>query len=162
MQRWIDELSRWLGRVSALLLVAIVLLQFGIVVLRYAFGIGFIQMQEMVAYIFGVIVLLGIPLALLEDQHVRVDVFRRKRAGRVNRMLDRAAILFLLVPTYGSCLYFGWPLIEYSWSIREGSVETGGLPGLYLVKSALVVLCVQMILQGLSLLYKGTDSSRGR
>jgi TRAP-type mannitol/chloroaromatic compound transport system permease small subunit len=44
--------------------------------------------------------------------------------------------------------------LSYSWSIREGAVETGGLGGVYLVKTMLPVAAALTILQGLALVLR--------
>jgi TRAP-type mannitol/chloroaromatic compound transport system permease small subunit len=49
-------------------------------------------------------------------------------------------VLFTL-PVFGLMLWNAWPLAAASWAIFEGSRETGGLPGLFLVKSTIVVMC---------------------
>lgn len=71
--------------------------------------------------------------------------------------MDRVGILALLFPVFGLTLYSVWPDILYSWSIREGSTETGGLAGLYLVKTCLPISCVLMMIQGMAILARRQD-----
>ena len=52
-----------------------VLMQFAIVVGRYAFGLNSIALQESVLYMHATLFMLGAGYTLLVDQHVRVDVF---------------------------------------------------------------------------------------
>ncbi len=44
------------------------------------------------------------------------------------------------------------PDLIYSWSIREGAIETGGLGGVFLVKTAIPLSGALMILQGIAVL----------
>lgn len=124
--------------------------QFCVVVLRYVFGVGFIELQDAVAYSFAALVVLGLPVAQALDAHVRVDVFRAKQSGRVRAWFDRVGIVAFLIPVFGLTIWWVWPDVAYSWSIRERSVETGGLPGLFLIKTTLPLACALMILQGLA------------
>ncbi len=124
-------------------------------ILRYVFGVGFIELQDAVAYAFAALVVLSVPGAQASDTHVRVDVLRGGQVPWLRDLTDRAGIIGLLLPVYGLTIWYVWPDIAYSWSIREGSVETGGLPGLFVVKSALPLACALMILQGLARLAQG-------
>lgn len=145
-----------LHRVTALAcqtLLAILLAgQLAVVILRYVFGVGFIELQDAVAYSFAALVVLGLPVAMAEDAHVRVDVFRAGQGPRARAWTDRVGIVAFLIPVFGLTLWHVWADIVFSWSIREGSRETGGLPGLFLVKTALPLACGLMILQGLAAL----------
>jgi TRAP-type mannitol/chloroaromatic compound transport system permease small subunit len=148
--------ANWLHRLNAIicgiLLLTVFTGQMAVVTLRYAFSTGFLELQDIVAYAFAALVVLSVPLALRADRHVRVDVFRNNQSPARQRAIDRLAIVFLLLPVFVLTLYFAMPGILYSWSIREGSIETGGLPGYFIVKTALPTACILMVLQGLALL----------
>ncbi len=53
----IDRLNGWIGRASAWAVLAMVVVQFAIVVLRYAFGFGSLWMQEALHYLLAILVL---------------------------------------------------------------------------------------------------------
>ncbi|MFP3442117.1 hypothetical protein R0K18_30720, partial [Pantoea sp. SIMBA_133] len=74
------------------------------------------------------------------------------------RIADTVAVFLFLVPVFGLIIWADWADLAYSWSIREASVETGGLPGLFLVKTALPLGAAMMILQGIAMvLQPGAD-----
>ena len=145
--------------VCALLMVAIVVAQLLVVVLRYVFATGFLELQDTVAYAFAVLVVLSIPVALRADLHVRVDIFRERQTIATRRRFDRMAVAVLLIPVFGLTLVHAMPGVIYSWTIMEGSVETGGLPGYFLVKTALPLTCALMILQGVAAMLATGDRS---
>ncbi len=124
--------------------------------MRYLFAIGFIELQNFISYGFAVFSVLVIPLALRTDQHVRVDIFRARMTPKIMRRSDLIAIIALLLPVFGLTLWKSLPIVIYSWSIFEGSRDTGGLPGYFIVLTALPVMCVLMIVQGAAIL---TDKS---
>ncbi|MGB0659407.1 MAG: TRAP transporter small permease subunit [Mangrovicoccus sp.] len=132
------------------LLTLIVVGQLSVVILRYVFGIGFIELQEAVTYSFAALVVLAIPVAQHDDLHVRVDVLRDHQSPKTRHLIDRAALILLLIPVFGLTAWMVWPDVAYSWSIFEGSVEAGGLPGVFLVKSCLPLACVLMVIQGIA------------
>ncbi len=47
-------------------------------------------------------------------------------------------------------IWFAWPYTMRSWAILEGSREAGGLPLVFLLKSAILLFAGQMLLQGIS------------
>jgi TRAP-type mannitol/chloroaromatic compound transport system permease small subunit len=51
------------------------------------------------------------------------------------------------------CIFIFWASWEYvltSWSFEEGSPEAGGLPGVFLLKSLLLVMPTLLITQGIA------------
>lgn len=144
-------LHRINAAICHVLLAVLFVSQIVIVILRYAFGIGFLELQDLVSYSFAMLLVLSVPVALRLDRHVRVDVFRSRQSLPVRRRYDRFGIVFFLLPVFAMTLYFVMPQILYSWSIREGGLETGGLAGYFLVKTALPVACALVLLQGAAL-----------
>ena len=148
------RLARGLDRATraacAALLAALAVGQLAVVLLRYGFDTGFLPLQDAVAYAFAALVLLGLPVALAADRHVRVDVLRERQSARARRAWDAAAVGLLLVPAFALTLWHAWPEVAFAWRIREGARETGGLGGLYLLKTLVPVSAVLMIVQGLA------------
>lgn len=123
--------------------------QLAMVLMRYLLGVGFVELQDAVSYSFAVLVALSVAVAFEADRHVRVDVFRQTWAERTNKWIDWAGNLVLALPVFGLMLWMAFPLVRSSWAILEGSRETGGLPGLFIVKTALVVLPALIVLMAL-------------
>ncbi|MFC7703465.1 TRAP transporter small permease subunit [Plastorhodobacter daqingensis] len=121
-----------------------------IVVLRYGFGMGFLRLQDLATYSFAIFLILSLPVCLARGGHVRVEVLSERMSPRYLRIADILALLFLLIPIFGLAIQAYWPELSYSWRIRERALETGGLPGLYLVKTVLPVAAALMILQGIA------------
>lgn len=146
----IDRLSAAIGRASAWLVLVVVLVQFVVVLLRYAFGTGSIQLQESIVYAHGFAFLLAAAWALKLDAHVRVDVFYRaaRTDARRRALVDLLGTLFLLLPMAGLILWMSLPYVLRSWAIFEGSQETAGLPFVFLLKTAIPVFALLLILQG--------------
>ena len=136
------------------LVAVLVMCEVAIVLLRYVYGIGFLQLQDLALYSFSILVVLSIVYGFGRNEHVRVDVFRERQGRRLKRQIDAVAIILLMIPYFALTLYWVWPDITYAWKITEGSRETGGLPGLFLVKTALPFVCILMIAQGIIVLIR--------
>ncbi len=145
--RWLDRLTLVLTGLLGALMIGVVLIT---VVLRYGFGTGSIKLQDFANYSFAVFLILSVPLALARDVHVRVEVFSERLGPRYLQMADALAWLFAIVPVFGLILWAGWKDVTFAWTVAEGSVTPGGLGGLYLVRTMLLVAAVLTIAQGLA------------
>lgn len=146
----IDRLNSTIGRAAAWLCLAVVTIQFTVVVLRYLFGIGSIWLQESIVYSHAALFLLAAAWTLRNDGHVRVDIFYSSASRRVKATVDLLGACLLLLPFAGAILYFSLPYVARSWSILEGSRETSGLPFVFLLKTLIPVFAIMLILQALS------------
>ncbi len=146
----IDWLNTRIGRAAAWLCLAVVALQFTVVVLRYLFGIGSIQLQESIIYSHAAMFLLVAAWTLKNDGHVRVDLFYASSGPRRKAIVDLVGALLLLIPFAVAILYFSWPYVTRSWTIFEGSREASGLPLLFVLKTLIPVFAAMLILQGMA------------
>lgn len=147
LARWSDRLTALACAAALAVLVATVL---AIVILRFGFDTGFIKLENLSGYAFAVLLILSVPYCLARGGHVRVDVLSERLPRAYLRRADLVALLAFLIPVFGLMVWAFLPDLRYSWSIREGSVETGGLGGVYLVKSMVAVAGGLMILQGIA------------
>jgi TRAP-type mannitol/chloroaromatic compound transport system permease small subunit len=144
LERFIDRLGRavaWLG-------LGMVVTTFGVVVLRYAFSVGSVALQEAVAYMHAALFMLGASYALLHDGHVRVDVLYRGWSLRARAWVDLAGTVLLLLPFCAFTLGVSFDYVASSWALLEGSAEAGGLPGVFLLKSLIPVMAALLVLAG--------------
>jgi TRAP-type mannitol/chloroaromatic compound transport system permease small subunit len=149
---WIDALNEHVGRVVSLLALLMVLVQFIVVLQRYVFGIGSIWMQESIVYMHGFLFMLVAGYTLLHNGHVRVDVFYRTMSSRAKAWVDLLGTIFLIWPLCYLIFIVSLPYVEASWAVREGSRETSGIQGVFILKSVILAFVVLLALQSLSLL----------
>jgi len=146
----IDYFTETIGKIIAWFTLIMVLLTFGIVVLRYGFNFGSIAIQESVLYFHGLVFMLGAAYTLKERGHVRVDIFYQKYSPYKKAVVDLFGTLFLLIPVCLFIFFISFNYVAISWQIREASPEAGGLPFVYLSKGLLLLLAVTLLLQGLA------------
>jgi TRAP-type mannitol/chloroaromatic compound transport system permease small subunit len=154
MARWADTVNERCGRAVAWLTVAMVLVTFVIVVLRYLFNMGWIAVQESVTYMHALVFMLGAAYTLKHDGHVRVDIFYQRMSLRARALVDLFGTVLLLAPFMIFILWTSWGYVADAWALREGSRETGGLPGVFLLKSVIPLMAGLMLLQGLALVLR--------
>jgi TRAP-type mannitol/chloroaromatic compound transport system permease small subunit len=160
--RAIDRLNHAVGRVAMWLALAMVLTQFAVVLLRYVFGLGFILLQEAVIYFHAVLFLLGAGYTLLHDGHVRVDILYRGASPRGRALVNLLGALFFLMPVCALIGLTALPYVEVSWGALEGSKETSGIPGVFVLKSFILVFVLLVGLEGVSLVLKNLLFLLGR
>ena len=138
------------GRGISWLTLAMVLLTFGIVVLRYGFNQGWIWLQESVTYLHAMVFMVAAAWAYQTDDHVRVDIFYRGNSPRYKNWVNLLGTVFFLVPFSVFLLVIGWDYVAASWSTMESSREAGGLPLVFLLKSLILILPALLLLQSWS------------
>jgi len=137
----------WSGRSISWLSLFLVLTTFTIVVLRYVFDSGSIALQETTTYLHASIFLVGMAYTLQQDAHVRVDIFYSRLSKRAKAWVDLSGAMFLLLPFMLFISWISWQYIAASWSVLEGSREAGGLPGVFLLKSLILIMTFLLSLQ---------------
>ena len=159
----LDRFSELTGKATAWLTLFMVVVTFIVVVMRYVFDAGLIWVQESVVWMHAVVFMLGAAYTLRDEEHVRVDVFYRTMSAQRRAWVDLIGVLIFLLPV---CVFLAWKSFDFvtqSWSIKEASRESGGLPYPFipLLKSVLLLMPVAVALQGLSLLLRSLRTIRG-
>ena len=147
---YIDIFTDRCGRLLAWLVLAMALLTTVVVLLRYGFNTGSIMAQEAVTYMHGCLFMLGAAYALKSGAHVRVDIFYRSFSERGRAWVNSLGGIVFLMPL---CAFIGvssWSYVTESWAILETSPEPGGIPAVFLLKSLLPLMAVNLFLQGLA------------
>lgn len=148
--RAIDRLNDSVGRLVSWLTLATVLICVTVVGLRYAVGVGFVWMQELYVWTHAMVFLLASGFASLRNAHVRVDIFYASATPRGKAWIDLLGTIFLLLPWLILVVWASWSYAASSWDIMEASVQNNGMPGVYILKSAIVAFAVLLGLQGLA------------
>jgi len=150
----IDRGNDVIGRSIAWLTVFMVVTQFTVVVLRYLFNVGWIAMQESILFMHAFVFLIGAAYTLRHDAHVRVDIFYHRMSARGKAWVDLLGSLLLLLPVCVFIFYMSWDYVTQSWTLMEGSREAGGLPGVFLLKTSMLIMPVLLGLQGIAMILK--------
>jgi TRAP-type mannitol/chloroaromatic compound transport system permease small subunit len=157
-----ESINEWLGRAISWLSLLMVLVTFTVVVLRYVFDLGWIWLQESVTFMHGALFLVGAAYTLKHDGHVRVDIFFQRLSPRMKAWIDMLGSLLLLMPVCLFIFVISWDYVVQSWSLQEGSREAGGLDGVYLFKSLILVMSGLLLMQGISTVIRCISCLLGR
>lgn len=130
---WLIRIGRWTSWLWVALLAVIVLN----VVLRYAFGEGRVEFEEIQWHLYATGFLLALGYALLTDSHIRVDVLHERFTPVQQAWVEFYGILLLLLPFVALVLYYAVPFVATSFALAEVSNAPGGLPFRWAIKAML-------------------------
>lgn len=146
----IDALNEHIGRVSAWLILGMVLITFFVVIMRYGFNFGRIAIQESITYLHAFVFMIAGAYTLKHNEHVRVDIFYQEMSLKNKAKIDFFGCIFLLLPFAGFITWISFDYVIKSWQVLEQSREAGGLPLVYLLKTLIPAMAILLFLQALS------------
>jgi TRAP-type mannitol/chloroaromatic compound transport system permease small subunit len=152
-RRFFAQVSRTISWVWIALIAVIVLN----VTMRYLFGEGRIEFEEIQWHLYAIGFLVGIATCMDSDDHVRVDVFHERMSLRSQAWVELYGLLLLYFPFVISALSFSLPFVSYSFAIAEVSDAPGGLPFHWVIKSFLSLSMLLLIVGGISRLSRVTS-----
>ncbi len=156
-----ERIAGGAGRLVMWLVLVMALVQFGVVILRYVFGINSIFMQEGVTYMHGAVFLIAAGYALLTDDHVRVDIFYRAASPKRKALVNFAGTYLFLFPVILIVLWTGSAYVGKAWSVQEGSTEQSGIQGVYLLKTLVPVFATLLAMAGFANAARAGETLRG-
>jgi len=149
----VDWVSKRLGWFASIAVLLTALISAGNAFVRYILDISSNGWLEIQWYLFAGIVMLGAPIVLALNEHVRVDLFYGRLKNRAPVYVDLFGLVFFLLPVMGLLTYLSWPLLVKMYVTHEMSNNAGGLvrwPAMLLLPLGFGL----MFLQGLSEIVK--------
>lgn len=123
----IDKAAEVLGKVAAWTVLAAALISAGNALVRYGLDMSSNGWLEVQWYLFAATVMLGAPLVLKHNEHVRVDIFYGKLKGKSPVWVDIGGLLVFLLPVMAILTWLSWPLFWSMFQSGERSLNAGGL-----------------------------------
>ncbi len=142
------------GKTFAWLALAIVCVCFTVVVQRYLFATSYVWMQDLYIWLNGAMFTAVAGFALLRDDHVRVDIFYRPAKIKTRATADLIGVILFLFPFTWIVYIYSMPFVQRAWSYQEASANVGGMPGLYILKSFVIVFAALIALQGVAMIIR--------
>lgn len=160
LSRGIDAFTRWTGkRLAWLILVAVVISAVNAIV-RKAFDTSSNSWLELQWVLFSIVFLLCAPWTLLDNEHIRIDIFNSMMPKKARNLVDVIGHAFFLLPLTIVMIITGVPFFQRSFHINEQSGNAGGLPQ-WPAKSLIMIAFAFLFVQGISELIKRIAVMRG-
>ncbi|WP_416878296.1 TRAP transporter small permease subunit [Litorimonas sp.] len=139
----IGEIIKW---VMPLMVISVVIAVFALSI----YGISSIWWDESVIYLHALGICLGVAPTYLAGEHVKVDIFFEKMDNRARALVEICGFYMLLAPVCIAVIWRSQSFVSFAWKSLEGSTNSGGIKGIYILKTALCVLFIMLLIQGFS------------
>jgi TRAP-type mannitol/chloroaromatic compound transport system permease small subunit len=162
IMRLINLMNRVMGNVFMWLSVTIVLVCFWVVLERYLFQTTRLWMQDLYPWMNGVMFTAVAGYALYRNDHVRVDIFFRPASTLRKAWMDLLGVFIFLMPFAYVVWTYTFTFVRRSIGLLEASANPGGMPGLFVLKSFILVFAVVIALQGVAMAIRSILIIAGR
>jgi TRAP-type mannitol/chloroaromatic compound transport system permease small subunit len=122
-----DWISEKFGVFASWTVLFAALISAGNAFVRYGFSWSSNSLMEVQWYLFAYTVMVGAPMVLKLNEHVRVDLIYGKLKGHGPVYVDLLGLLFFLLPVTAVLVYLCWPYFWQTLTSGEMSQNAGGL-----------------------------------
>ena len=157
LERVFDKFADFIGLITAIAMVLMILNVFYDVIMRYFFRSGSIAMQEMEWHLFSVIILLGVAYTLKEDGHVRVDLIYDRLTSKKKAMINMLGAMIFILPF---SILIGISSIDNAveaYQSMEISGDPGGLHYRWIVKAMIPLSFLLLIITNFGFFLKNLN-----
>jgi len=154
LDKLFEKLNKYLGNITATLMLLVMLNVFIDVVLRYFFHTGSIASQEMEWHLFSAMFLFGISYALQDESHVRVDFIYDNLSVKRKAMINIIGTILMLMPFSIFIAYGSYDFVFDAYDIGEISEDPGGLTNRWIIKGMIPLSFMTLVLSALGYLHK--------
>jgi len=130
----ITSIHQWIGRCLGSL-TAVMAILVAIIIVARMFNMGSTALQESVTYIHATIFMLCLGFAGTNHAHVRVDICYRKYSALTKSWVNLFGSILFLLPFSIFLTAISFDSAMHSWQMQESSINAGGLPFVFLLKS---------------------------
>ena len=81
---------------------------------------------------------------------MRVDIFYRGYSARTRAWINSVGAIVFLLPFCVFVIGASWQFVTDAWAIHEGSPDPGGIHAVFLLKTLIPLMAVNLLLQGLA------------
>jgi TRAP-type mannitol/chloroaromatic compound transport system permease small subunit len=144
-----DQISTWVGKAFAWLIVVLMLLVCAEVFKRYALNAPTAWIFDANNMLYGTLFMMGGAYTLAHDGHVRGDFFYGSLKPRTQASLDLVLYFMFFLPGIAALTWAGWTYFSESLAMHEQTFNATPIP-LYPFKFVIPVAGAIVLMQGLA------------
>ncbi len=144
-----DEISTWVGKAAAWLIVVLMLLVCAEVFKRYALNAPTAWIYDVNNMLYGTLFMLGGAYTLAHDGHVRGDFFYGNMKPRTQASVDVVMYVLFFIPGIAALTWAGWTYFQDSLAMREQTFNADPIP-LYPFKFIIPLAGGIVLMQGVA------------
>jgi TRAP-type mannitol/chloroaromatic compound transport system permease small subunit len=146
----IDELSTWVGKLFAWLIVVLMTVVCVEVFKRYILNAPTAWIFDLENMLYGTLFMMCGAYTLAQNAHVRGDFLYSSMRPRMQASLDLFLYILFFIPGIAALSYSGWIFFGESWRINEHSTVTANGPPVWQFKFVIPLAGVMVMIQGLA------------
>jgi TRAP-type mannitol/chloroaromatic compound transport system permease small subunit len=146
----IDEISTWVGKAAAWLIILLMAAVCVEVFKRYAMSMPTAWIFDLDNMLYGTTFMLCGAYTLAQNAHVRGDFLYSAMRPRTQASLDIVLYVVFFIPGIAALIYAGFDYASDSWRIAEHSNVTADGPPVYYFKSVIPLAGALVMLQGIA------------
>jgi TRAP-type mannitol/chloroaromatic compound transport system permease small subunit len=146
----IDDISTWLGKAAAWLIIALMMVVCAEVFKRYILNAPTAWIFDADNMLYGTLFMLAGAYTLAQNAHVRGDFLYSSMRPRTQAALDIALYVVFFIPGIAALIYAGYDYASASWRIAEHSTVTAEGPPVYPFKTIIPIAGILVMLQGVA------------
>jgi TRAP-type mannitol/chloroaromatic compound transport system permease small subunit len=144
----IDDVSTWIGKAAAWLIIGLMTLVCAEVFKRYMLNMPTAWIFDASNMLYGSLFMLCGAYTLAQNAHVRGDFLYSSMRPRTQAALDIILYIVFFLPGIAALVYAGYDYAALSWRIAEHSNVTADGPPVYHFKSVIPIAGALVMLQG--------------
>jgi TRAP-type mannitol/chloroaromatic compound transport system permease small subunit len=145
-----DRVSTWAGKLTAWLIIALMLVVCVEVFKRYILNSPDAWIYDINNMMYGTLFMMCGAYTLAQDAHVRGDFLYGSMKPRTQAWLDLGLYILFFLPGIAALVYAGVEYAGESWRIGEHSNVTADGPPVYHFKTVIPIAGALVMLQGLA------------
>src|SRR6188474_3416934 len=146
----IDEISTWVGKLAAWLIIALMTVVCIEVFKRYYLNAPTAWIFDGENMLYGTLFMLGGAYTLAQNAHVRGDFLYSSMRPRMQAWLDLVLYVVFFIPGIAALIYSGWVFAVESWTINEHSTVTANGPPVWQFKFMIPLAGTMVMIQGIA------------
>ena len=146
----IDEISTWVGKAAAWLIIVLMGVVCVEVFKRYIMNMPTSWIFDLDNMLYGSLFMLCGAYTLAQNAHVRGDFLYSSMRPRMQAWLDIALYAVFFIPGIAALIYAGFDYAADSWRIAEHSNVTADGPPVYHFKTVIPIAGALVMLQGVA------------
>lgn len=158
----IDHMNEWTGNWIRVLVYAFIGLVCVEVLLRYGFNHPTIYLPVIVTMTAAAMYALSFGNIMLQDGHVRIDIFSRLLSARGKAILEVIFGALFFFPIIGALCYSAAGWTWYAWSIDERSQQTFWYAPIGPIRTVVLIGLLLFLLQGVAVFVRNLHIIFGR
>jgi TRAP-type mannitol/chloroaromatic compound transport system permease small subunit len=157
--RALDPVAIWSGKLTAWLIIPMVLSLVYEVVARYVFDSPTLWAYDMTFMLYGSFFMLGSAYTLQCKGHIRTDSFYGEWSPRTQGIVDVVCYIVMYMPFAAIFLWSGWDYFAKAFMTGERFVSSPWMPITWPFKAAMPLTGLLLAIQGVSELCKSLDAA---